>query len=117
MENSTLIPYIVMRAVFICIYFLSRLAGSLALTYNGINSSTTISVGNVSSSSLSFNIRTRQSNGFLLSSDLNATDRFIAIVIIDEVLTVIAQESNKTFRINGKLFYIALNDADFRYRN
>ena len=99
-----MIPHIVMRAVFICIYFLSRLAGSLALTYNGINSSTTINVGNVSSSSLSFSIRTRQANGFLLSSDTNAIDRFIAIGIIDGVLTVVAQDSNKTFRINGKLF-------------
>ena len=104
MENNRLIPYIVMRAVFICIYFLSRLAGSLALTYNGINSSTTINVGNVSNSSLSFSIRTRQANGFLLSSDTNATDRYIAIGIIDGVLTVVAQDNDTVLRINGKLF-------------
>lgn len=65
-------------SVLLYIYLLLLLCtGSIALTYNGLNSSTQLRVGHINETKFTFSLRTRQTDGFIMGRIGNASLYFM----------------------------------------
>lgn len=98
--------------MWLLLLFCYLVPGSSILTYNGFNSSSTVSIGSVANDSLSFALRTRQENTFILMAVDDPTSSYFKATIENGNLTFTAKYGVNDIVFTGEIFLVFFKNID-----